>query len=265
VWSIGHEFVDAKTNINPTNANTTFSYEYAGTVRTLTIPPNTSLDNLKNMINNDTQNPGVRAFLIKSANGVTFQIKGMDQGTNNDLRILHTDGLTGFPAKTDYDPHKIQYVIAFDSENDKIFETGNTKVFTYSFNGTDYNVNVTAGMTVKQFQTAINASKPAGMKNVELGTEGFPPRRYPSFLKARPTATLLTFPSPATGKSLARPKPFPPTPPAGTFSTARTRRLKWTAGPPAAETGWKWIPTPLTTWWKALPSPWSAKVKPPSA
>ncbi|CAK7008521.1 MAG: hypothetical protein DELT_00346 [Desulfovibrio sp.] len=201
VWSLGHEFSDAKTNINSSGSSTTFSYEYAGTVRTLTVPPNTSLENLKNMINNDATNPGVRASLIKSANGVTFQLKGMDQGEKNDLTILHSDGLTGFPSASDYPPHEMQYTTSFDALTDTFFTSGDPKVFTYSVNGTKHNITINANETVQDFIDKVNLATPGVISS---GTTGVPPKVTLTF-SGSASGDVISVPNSSTWDKLGTP------------------------------------------------------------
>ncbi len=171
IWSLNKEFPANTALVNPSNAtsNATFGYEYNGTTRSLTIPPGTSLEQLKNMINNDASNPGVRASIIKTANGVTFQIKGMDQGEKHDLTITSTSGLAGFPDNAKYPAHHLAYNTSItdpDDANQKV--TGSEpQVFSYSYNGVKKDVIIPANATLRQFIDAINADLPAGMDPVD--------------------------------------------------------------------------------------------------
>lgn len=158
IWSLNEPFYDNNTNINTSGVNQKFAYEYAGTVRNLTIPPNTSVEQLKNIINNDAGNPGVRVSLIKGANGVTFQMKGLDQGEKNDLTILGTGGLAGFPAATDYESHSIVYKTDFNSLSDVVNNSGSDQTFTYSYNGNTKSVIIPTGTTVEQFIKLVNGT-----------------------------------------------------------------------------------------------------------
>ncbi|SMP70992.1 flagellar hook-associated protein 2 [Desulfonatronum zhilinae] len=65
-----------------------FSYSYNGKTRTLNLPSGGSLEGLRNLINTDPENPGVRASIIKSADGVHhLQLRGMDLGANKTITI----------------------------------------------------------------------------------------------------------------------------------------------------------------------------------
>ena len=155
IWSLENEFYANTTNINTSGSNQTFSYEYAGTVRNITVPPNTTLENFKNMINNDAGNPGVRASLIKGANGYSFQLKGMDQGTANTLNILNSDGLDGFPALSDYAVHTVKYDTELTDPTTSI--TNKETNFIFSYNGNKYTVVLDSGDSLNDLVQKINA------------------------------------------------------------------------------------------------------------
>ncbi|MDR2162191.1 MAG: flagellar filament capping protein FliD [Desulfovibrio sp.] len=55
-------------------------YSYGGTTRTVTIPPDTTLESLKNIINSDSQNLGVVAQLIAKPGGMFLQIRSKETG-----------------------------------------------------------------------------------------------------------------------------------------------------------------------------------------
>ena len=75
-----------------------FSYSYNGKTRTLNLPSGGSLEGLRNLINSDPENPGVRASIIKSAdNTYHLQLRGMDLGANKTITIDATT-ISGFGA-----------------------------------------------------------------------------------------------------------------------------------------------------------------------
>jgi len=84
--------------------NYIFSYTYGATTRNLQIPQGTTMQYLLNIINNDGQNPGVSASLIKSGDGYIFQMMGKDTGINNALEINGTTDLPGFTQNNPLDP-----------------------------------------------------------------------------------------------------------------------------------------------------------------
>ncbi|WP_028571547.1 flagellar filament capping protein FliD [Desulfonatronum lacustre] len=74
-----------------------FSYSYNGKTRMLNLPSGGSLEGLRNLINTDPENPGVRASIIKSADGVHhLQLRGMDLGANKTITINDTTTVPGF-------------------------------------------------------------------------------------------------------------------------------------------------------------------------
>lgn len=79
-----------------------FSYTYNGKTRNLNLPSGGSLEGLRNLINTDPENPGVRASIIKSADGAHhLQLRGMDLGANKTITINGTTTLHDF-ASTDF-------------------------------------------------------------------------------------------------------------------------------------------------------------------
>ncbi|MCC8193278.1 MAG: flagellar filament capping protein FliD, partial [Deltaproteobacteria bacterium] len=177
IWSLNSMFASGSSKVNNGPDDATFSYEYKGTVRKLTVPKNTSLEALKNMINNDTGNPGVRATIIKGSEGVTFQIKGMDQGEDNDLAILSTEGLEGGFAGSTFPPHELTYKtnVAWANLNGggEVYANSSSsmQVFTYTYNGVTKNIDINGKATMQDFITALNADLPPGL-NAITATEG---------------------------------------------------------------------------------------------
>lgn len=184
IWSLQHQYSSNTASVNNTDKDINFSYEYAGSVRTISVPPNTSLESFKNRINNDSGNPGVRASLIKGADGVTLQIKGMDQGEKNDLSILasgHVDStatppktysLAGFPPPSAYAPHSLSYKTDL-GPSDKVNDSTSSQVFNYSYNGERRSVTILPGTTVTQFVAKLNEDLPAGVSvNTSTNADG---------------------------------------------------------------------------------------------
>jgi flagellar hook-associated protein 2 len=74
-----------------------FSYSYNGKTRTLNLPSGGSLEGLRNLINSDPENPGVRASIIKSADGAHhLQLRGMDLGESKEITFNGTTTVPGF-------------------------------------------------------------------------------------------------------------------------------------------------------------------------
>ncbi|MDQ7032027.1 MAG: flagellar filament capping protein FliD [Desulfonauticus sp.] len=90
-------FSSEDSSINDTGADETFSYTYNGNTVSLTIPDGTTLSSFVSMINNDPNNPGVKATIIKKADGqYYFQFSGLDLGS--DYAITINEGPSSFDA-----------------------------------------------------------------------------------------------------------------------------------------------------------------------
>ncbi len=155
IWSVDTGFSELSAKVNTGSAATNFTYEYGGKTRTISVAAGTTLEALKNLINNDAQNPGVQVSLIKGASGYTFQMRGKDLGSEHELHITHTD-LNGFPPKSDYNPYSVSYdtgLAAGDSVND----SGKTQSFVFYSNSKKNVVTVENGTTLSQLATKINA------------------------------------------------------------------------------------------------------------
>ena len=72
----------------------TLSFDYAGTAGySVTLAANTTLDGIANAINNDINNPGIRASVIKVAdNDYRLQVRGLDLGADNQVENLAFGG-----------------------------------------------------------------------------------------------------------------------------------------------------------------------------
>lgn len=84
------------TVINSSGTNQTFEYAYAGTTRTLTVANNTTLEGLRDLINNDTGNPGVTASILQvGTNDYRLVLAGKDTGVSNNITITANTTLNG--------------------------------------------------------------------------------------------------------------------------------------------------------------------------
>ena len=147
----------------------TFEYTYKGKTRTIQVPKNTTAEGLVKLINNDSKNPGARAQLIQSADGITFQMYGKETGESNTLVIRKTDNLsmTTTLSATTYNEQENQFQLlqGFDTSvsgypSVSINNTGDTKNFKYTVDGTAYTVPVPAGMKLDELITEINNRTP---------------------------------------------------------------------------------------------------------
>lgn len=130
--------------INTTGESQEFTYVYQGVTRSLTIAAGCTLDQLLLQINNDAENPGVSASLIKNGNSYMFQLQGDDTGAENELYVTST--LDAFEAS---------YSL-YTAEDVSINDTGETQAYTMYYNGSTIEIDITAGMTAGEFVDAFN-------------------------------------------------------------------------------------------------------------
>lgn len=86
-----------------TGADAVLEFDYksgALTTETLTlnIPANTTLEGLKNIINNDASNPGIRASIVYDGSEYYMQVAGRDLGLDYTVDITANTTLTDFAA-----------------------------------------------------------------------------------------------------------------------------------------------------------------------
>ena len=98
--------------VNNSGSDKAFQYTYAGTQRTLTVADGTTLDGLRNLINDDTDNPGVSATLVNDGTNYRLIITGNDTGATNTITI---DGGTTLDGNN----NTINFTASAFSENKK--------------------------------------------------------------------------------------------------------------------------------------------------
>lgn len=136
--------------INDTGTAHTFTYTYKGVTREINVADGTNLEQLVSRINNDAQNPGVRATLIKNGSGYMFQIQGTDTGKDADLSISST-----LPSLDS------SYTL-FTGSDVVLSETGGT--FKYYYGGKERSFTVDAGMTAQEFVEKFNEDSKQPLK-----------------------------------------------------------------------------------------------------
>lgn len=76
-----------------------FVYTYDGKTVTVDVASNTTLEGLANLITRDSDNPGIRAEVVKMADDVyRLRILGMDLGSDHEITIDGSTTLTGFTS-----------------------------------------------------------------------------------------------------------------------------------------------------------------------
>ena len=95
VWAnTGHVFSSKTDVINDSGVDQNFTFTYAGTTKSIKIPPKTTLESFASMVNNSTENPGIKVSLVQTGTGYVFQVAGKKTGAENDL-VIHNSGLVG--------------------------------------------------------------------------------------------------------------------------------------------------------------------------
>ncbi|MDR2488422.1 MAG: flagellar filament capping protein FliD [Desulfovibrio sp.] len=162
-WSMNTNLFDKNDVICTDPGGGTFQYSYQGAQRTLHIPPGTTLEGLKNTINNDSLNRGVRAQLITTQTGIVFQLNSKDTGSANTLILQNTDNILPFgpmsfsSQKYDEQPGRVSLTTPFSSMTDFINSTGSTQTFVFTIDGKKASIAVPDGATIQDLVDDINA------------------------------------------------------------------------------------------------------------
>ena len=98
VWAnTGHVFSSKTDVINDSGVDQYFTFTYAGTTKSIKVPPKTTLDSFASMVNNSTDNPGIKVSIVQTGTGYVFQVAGKSTGAENDL-VIHSSGLVGMDS-----------------------------------------------------------------------------------------------------------------------------------------------------------------------
>ncbi|WP_291439577.1 flagellar filament capping protein FliD [Desulfovibrio sp.] len=98
VWAnTGHVFSSKNDIINDTGTDQYFKFTYAGATKEIKVPPKTTLESFVSMVNNSTDNPGIKVSTVQTGSGYVFQVAGKSTGAANDL-VIHDSGLVGMSS-----------------------------------------------------------------------------------------------------------------------------------------------------------------------
>ncbi|HEC98366.1 MAG TPA: hypothetical protein ENI58_09505 [Nitrospirae bacterium] len=75
------------TVVNDSGADQSFQYTYAGAQRTLTVTDGTTLVGLRDLINNDSSNPGITATILYDGSSYRLVLSGDNTGSTNSITI----------------------------------------------------------------------------------------------------------------------------------------------------------------------------------
>jgi flagellar hook-associated protein 2 len=163
IWSIGTGLMSKDDVVNDSGQDGTFAYTYKGETRTIKVSSGTTLAGLKNIINNDSENLGVRVQLVQSGNEMVFQISGSDTGLSASLHITDTTNLNGLSlqqeAKWSYlnsSTNELASLVTYDSYTSAVNNTETQKTFNFDVNGEPYSVKLNAGGSLADLCASIN-------------------------------------------------------------------------------------------------------------
>lgn len=163
VWSIDTGFAAKTDVVNDSGSEGSFTYTYKGESRTVKVPAKTTLEGLKNIINNDSENLGVRVQIVQSGDSMIFQLSGLDTGLSASLSVDETTNLTGLEVEKEATwgisgTNTLVSYTAHDSYTEAINTTATAKTFSFAINGETYTVKLAAGGSLTDLCTAVNAT-----------------------------------------------------------------------------------------------------------
>ena len=161
IWSVDTGLASKSDVINDTGQEGSFTYTYKGKQHTVAVPNGTTLEGLKNLINNNANNPGVKVQLVESAGGVVFQLKGNDTGQKATLSIDNVQNIGCLALETEdlwtaTGTNRLDCGTLYLSPTDTLNSTGTSKTFAFSVNGETTSVSLNAGGTLLDLRDAIN-------------------------------------------------------------------------------------------------------------
>lgn len=167
VWAnVGHKFQNKDDVINTTDHNIDFKYTYAGKDYSISVPPNTTLDSFINLVNNDKENPGIKASLIQTSGGYYFQIAGKESGKANSL-VIHSNELLGFDNSGVNSIWQSNDAI----EGDATFTDPSTIAYDFVMkDGKTVTINMNGNSTLDEFVTKVNGRLGADTASIDPAT-----------------------------------------------------------------------------------------------
>ena len=164
MWSINTGLANKNSVLNQGATVDVFKYTYKGQERTVNVPPGTTLEGFKNLINGNATHNGVKASIVQSSGGAVLQLQGAGTGEDSALVVTHSD-IAALPVNTSYantwkmDPGLATLERAFLG-TDVLNDSGVTQTFNFTFNGVTKAMQVASGTTVDEFITDFNADNP---------------------------------------------------------------------------------------------------------
>ena len=144
-------FANTNSIINSSGTNQNITIGTGSAVTTISIPPNATLEDLKESINN--ANAGVTASIIDTGigdNPYKLVLKADNTGEDNYIQF-------NYSGIEDLGLNAINYASAtYSSDTDLVNNSGNDQTFSIEVNGTTYSMSVADGATVSDFIDALN-------------------------------------------------------------------------------------------------------------
>ena len=169
IWAnTGHVFSSKEDVINDSGSAQQFRFNYAGKDYSINIPNKTSLESFVNLVNNSTENPGIKVSLIQTGSGYVFQVAGKDTGAANDLIIYHAN-LVGMDATGTQS--------TWLTNNSLDLSSNVTNPSSYIFdlvleNGTKKSVVVSGDAGVDELERLLEQAAGTGLIEVSIGSDG---------------------------------------------------------------------------------------------
>ena len=197
IWAnTGHVFSSKTDIINTSGTSQTFSYRYAGKEYSMAVPANTTLDSFVSMVNNSSDNPGIKVSIVQASSGYVFQVAGKSTGAANDL-VIHSSDLVGMSASGATSTWSTNSVLDMSSTltnptqyaYDLIMEDGNT-----------FSVNISGDKSNSDLASAINAQ--VGRSIASIDSSGNLQLADVKAMYRRDTSTQTSFSTPVTKFSI---------------------------------------------------------------
>lgn len=163
----GQTFSSTSETVNASNSTQNFIYTYKGKTVNIAVGANASMQQFINQINNDANNPGVRASLVKNGSEYIFQLQGMDTGASSTLTIspFSSQALKIKPPssassgwETGANTTRTISESRFGSANTVINLSGADQTFTFNYGNSSHSVTVADGGTLTDLANSINSS-----------------------------------------------------------------------------------------------------------
>ncbi len=90
------------TAVNSSGSDKVFQYTYAGTQRSITVADGSTLEDLRDLINNDSGNPGVTATILNDGSNYRLVLTGDEQGAAKTITIDAGTTLDGTDSTVDF-------------------------------------------------------------------------------------------------------------------------------------------------------------------